>query len=61
MTKQFTKLELICERCGWNYGEYEIYKRLLYCGACLVAHKRRERADREDAEWDRAVSPKEDD
>jgi len=55
---KFTKLELVCENCGTQLMNLEIHKSMLYCNWCTTNQKRKERLKREDAEWERAVSPK---
>lgn len=53
-----SKLVLICEVCGYETEQLFIKKRLLYCKDCAEAKERRDRFKREEAEWNRAVSPK---
>jgi hypothetical protein len=55
---KLTKLELVCEICGTQLINLEIHKRMLYCNWCANNQKRKERLKKEDAEWERAVSPK---
>ena len=53
-----TKLELVCEICGTKLINLEIYKKMICCNWCLTNYKRIELRKKQDAEWDRAVSPK---
>lgn len=55
---QFTKIELVCEHCGEKPKEFQIYKGMLYCDWCVKDFKKREQRKKDDAEWERAVSPK---
>lgn len=63
MAKQqtFNKLVLVCEVCGCETEQLTIKKRVLYCNLCAEAKERRDRFKREEAEWNRAVSPKDTD
>jgi len=52
------KYQLICEHCGEEPKDFNIYKGFLYCDWCLKDFKRREQRKKDDEEFDRAVSPK---
>lgn len=60
MAKQQTsKLQLLCEACGYQAEELEVVKKFfLYCKECTEADKRRERFKREEIEWNRGVDQK---
>lgn len=49
---QLTKLELVCEECGFQTEQLEVRKHIMYCNECADAQRRRERLKKADKEWE---------